>query len=166
MQKYKPLPSQEKLLELFDYKDGDLYWKEKINSSIDLSKPAGSSLSNGYRRIKIEGETYKYHRLIWKYHYGVDPKNQIDHIDGNKLNNCIENLREATNQENSFNRGVQKNNKLGVKGVRKVGDRYRSQIMVKGKKKHLGSFYTLEEAKIVRQKAEEKYFKGFAYKEK
>ena len=166
MTQYKPLPSQEKLLELFDYKDGDLYWKVRIRTSIDLSKPAGCIEKNGYRRIQIEGKIYRAHRLVWKYHYGKDPKEFIDHIDGNKTNNNIENLREATNQQNLFNTGPSKNNKLGIKGVSKNGNKYIARIEINGKSKYLGMFNTIEEARLVREEAEEKYFKGFAYKEK
>ena len=166
MTQYKPLPSQEKLLELFDYKDGQLYWKVRIRTSIDLSKPAGCIEKNGYRRIQIEGKIYRAHRLVWKYHYGKDPKEFIDHIDGNRINNNIENLREATNQQNLFNTGPSKNNKLGIKGVSKNGNKYIARIEINGKSKYLGMFNTIEEARLVREEAEEKYFKGFAYKEK
>lgn len=156
------LPSQKKLQELFYYKDGELYWKERIHSSIDLSKPAGKIEKNGYRAIGIEGKLYKAHRLIWKYHYGKDPKEFIDHIDGNGTNNNIENLREATHQQNGFNRGPQKNNKLGIKGVRKLGNKYTAAITINGKEKHLGMFFTIEEARLVREEAEKKLFKEFS----
>jgi len=157
-----PLPSQKKLQELFDYRDGQLYWKERIHSSIDLSKPAGHIGKDGYRRIQIERKLYKSHRLVWKYHCGKDPKEFIDHIDGNRLNNNMENLREATRQQNGFNRGPQKNNKIGIKGVRKFGNKYRATIIVNGKNKHLGLFFTIEEARLAREEAENKLFKEFS----
>jgi len=162
MTKPNPLPPQKKLQELFDYKDGQLYWKERIKSDIDISKPAGYIGNDEYRRIKIEGKTYKAHRLIWKYLYGKDPKEFIDHIDGNRINNNIENLREATRQQNGFNRGPQKNNKLGIKGVRKDGNKYRATIIINGENKHLGLFFTIEEARLVREEAENKLFKEFS----
>jgi len=162
MTKLRTLPSQKKLQELFDYRDGQLYWKEKRYSPIDLSKPAGFIGKSGYRTIRIEGKDYRAHRLVWKYHYGKDPKEFIDHIDGNKTNNNMENLREATNQQNGFNRGPQKNNKLGIKGVRKQGNRYRATIIINGKNKHLGLFFTIEEARLAREEAEKKLFKEFS----
>ena len=157
-----PLPSQKKLQELFYYKDGELYWKERIHSSIDLSKPAGYVGKDRYRRIQIEGKLYKAHRLVWKYHYGKDPKEFIDHIDGNKINNNIKNLREATRQQNNFNKATQKNNELGIKGVRKDGNKYRATIIINGKKKHLGMFFTIEEARLAREESEKKLFKEFS----
>jgi len=156
------LPSQKKLQELFHYRDGELYWKERIKNSIDISKPAGYIEKNGYRRIKIEGKIYQAHRLIWKYQHGKDPKEFIDHIDGNGTNNNIENLREATRQQNGFNRGPQKNNELGIKGVIKQRNKYRVTIIINGKKKHLGLFNTIEEAKLVREESEKKLFKEFS----
>lgn len=163
MTKPTPLPSQKKLQELFDYRDGQLYWKVRIKSDIDISKPAGDiDKRYGYRRIQIEGKIYKAHRLIWKYHYGKDPKEFIDHIDGNRTNNNMENLREATRQQNGFNRGPQKNNKLGIKGVRKDGNKYRATIIINGKEKHLGMFFTIEEARLAREEAEKKLFKEFS----
>jgi hypothetical protein len=162
MTKSIPLPSQKKLQELFDYKDGELYWKEKRSNSIDLSKPAGYIDNQRYRVIRIKGKLYQAHRLVWKYHYGKDPKEFIDHIDGNKSNNNMENLREATRQQNSYNRGPQKNNKLGIKGVRKYGNKYRATIIINGKNKHLGMFFTIEEARLVREEAEKKLFKEFS----
>ena len=162
MTKPNPLPSQKKLQELFDYRDGQLYWKERIRNSIDLSKPAGFIGKSGYRTIRIEGKDYRAHRLIWKYHYGKDPKEFIDHIDGNRINNNIENLREATNQQNLFNTGPSKNNKLGIKGVSKNGNKYIARIEINGKSKYLGMFNTIEEARLVREDAEKKFFKEFS----
>jgi len=163
MTKLRTLPSQKKLQELFDYRDGELYWKERISRySIDLSKPAGCIEKNGYRRIQIEGKIYRAHRLVWKYHYGKDPKEFIDHIDGNKTNNNIENLREATNQQNLFNTGPSKNNKLGIKGVSKNGNKYVARIEINGKSKYLGMFNTIEEARLAREEAEIKFFKEFS----
>lgn len=160
--KPNPLPSQKKLQELFYYKDGELYWKERIYHNIDLSKPAGYIDNQRYRVIRIKGKLYQAHRLVWKYHYGKDPKEFIDHIDGNKSNNNMENLREATRQQNSYNRGPQKNNKLGIKGVRKYGNKYRATIIINGKNKHLGMFNTIEEARLAREEAEKKLFKEFS----
>ena len=157
-----PLPSQKKLQELFDYRNGELYWKERIHSSIDLSKPAGFIGYGGYRSIRIEGKDYRAHRLVWKYHYGKDPKEFIDHIDGNKINNNIENLREATNQQILFNTGPSKNNKLGIKGVSKNGNKYVARIEINGKSKYLGMFNTIEEARLAREEAEIKFFKEFS----
>jgi len=157
-----PLPSQKKLQELFDYRDGELYWKEKRSTSIDLSKPAGYVAKDGYRRIGIEGQAYQAHRLIWKYLCGKDPKEFIDHIDGNKINNNIKNLREATKQQNNHNRGPSKNNKLGIKGVSKSRNKYTAEIFINGKKKHLGMFFTIEEARLAREEAEKKLFKEFS----
>jgi len=162
MTKPTTLPSQKKLQELFYYKDGYLYWKVRIRTSIDLSKPAGCIEKNGYRRIQIEGKIYRAHRLVWKYHYGKDPKEFIDHIDGNKTNNNIENLREATNQQNLFNTGPSKNNKLGIKGVSKNGNKYIARIEINGKSKYLGMFNTIEEARLAREEAEIKFFKEFS----
>ena len=162
MTKPNPLPSQKKLQELFDYRDGQLYWKEKRYSPIDLSKPAGFIGKSGYRTIRIEGKDYRAHRLVWKYHYGKDPKEFIDHIDGNKSNNNIKNLRESTTQQNGFNRGPQKNNKLGIKGVSKNGNKYIATIFINGKVKYLGVFNTIEEARLVREEAEIKFFKEFS----
>ena len=162
MTKPTTLPSQKKLQELFYYRDGQLYWKEKRYSPIDLSKPAGDIGKDGYRRIQIEGKIYKAHRLVWKYHYGKDPREFIDHIDGNKTNNNMENLREATTQQNSFNRGPSKNNKLGIKGVRKQKNKYTARIIINGKNKHLGMFNTIEEARLAREEAEIKLFKEFS----
>ena len=163
MAKPIPLPPQKKLQELFDYRDGELYWKERISRySIDLSKPAGCIGKSGYRVIRVEGKDYRAHRLIWKYQHGKDPKEFIDHIDGNRVNNNIENLRESTTQQNSFNTGPQKNNKLGIKGVKKQRNKYIATIEINGKRKHLGLFNTIEEARLAREESEKKLFKEFS----
>ena len=90
---------------------------------------------------------------------------QIDHINGNGLDNRKENLRFTTNQQNGFNRkNPNKNNKLGVKGVRCVKNRkkFKAQIRLNGKSIHLGCFNILGDADSVYRIAEEKYFGEFA----
>lgn len=89
---------------------------------------------------------------------------QVDHKNGDGLDNQKQNLRLATNQQNKFNRNVQKNNKLGIKGVRwhKRGKKFCAQIGIGGKSLHLGSFSVLGDADSAYRIAEEKYFGEFA----
>lgn len=89
------------------YKKGHLIWSDcrvkRLNNSI-----VGSLNDRGYRVVKFKGKSYKVHRIIWFLHKGKLPKEQLDHINGIKDDNRIENLREATNQENSMWRSKRK----------------------------------------------------------
>lgn len=128
------------------------------------AKPAGfkhtkKSERTSYIRIGIDGKTYQAHRLAWLYIYGTWPKNQIDHIDGDGANNKLENLRDVTNRENGINRKTQINNTSGVTGVswHKAANKFRAQIKINGKNKHLGYYTTLEAAIAARAAANERY---------
>jgi hypothetical protein len=89
---------------------------------------------------------------------GVDPTGfQVDHLDGNPSNNRRENLRLVSNHENQKNRAVPKNNKTGIMGVYKVGEKWLASIRVDGKTIHIGSYDTKKEASTARKEAEERY---------
>lgn len=97
------------------YEDGVLYWTTPSTRRIVGGK-AGSLHPSGYLKTEFLGKKYSIHRLVFLLHKGYMPT-CIDHIDGNKTNNRIENLRECTLSENQANRAIQKTNKFGVKGV-------------------------------------------------
>ena len=86
--------TQDLVRALFNYRDGNLYWKISKSYRIKIGNLAGRINKQGYRSVGINNKEYRYHRLIYLYHYGYLPK-FIDHIDGNKLNNNIDNLRSA-----------------------------------------------------------------------
>jgi HNH endonuclease/AP2 domain len=149
--------TQERLKELFDYDPvaGQLIWK----FSIGLAK-AGDEFGTtkdwkGYLRNGIDGEYYFVHRVVWLYHYGSWPTVQIDHINGIKDDNRIENLREATPSQNKCNTPVRRDSASRIKGVHqdKRTGRWRAYINVDGKRVHLGFFATKAEAAEKRLKA-------------
>lgn len=108
--------TQEIVKELFDYRDGALYWKVvEWRSTRKIGDRAGSLKKHGYRQIGIRGKQYYEHRIIFLYFHGFMPI-WIDHDKG-KQDNRIENLRESTYQENSCNIGIRKTNKSGYIGV-------------------------------------------------
>lgn len=139
--------TQELLNELFTYSDGRLYRKVRTAQSTRVGDLAGGSHPLGYRTVGVNGKNRYEHRLIFLLHHGYLPE-FIDHIDGNKSNNQIENLRAATKSENMRNRGAQSNNALGLKGVcfHKQTGRYKAEIKLHGKRTHLGLFDTPVEA--------------------
>jgi hypothetical protein len=102
--------------------------------------------NKGYIQIRTCGVTMRAHRIAWAIHFGEWPYGYVDHINGIRSDNRIENLRIATVSQNTFNRGVQKNNKHGIKGVTPVGNRWMAQIQVHGKQMYLGTFDVLEDA--------------------
>jgi len=108
--------TQEYVKELFNYQDGDLYWKVKPSKNKKTGMKAGSIHKNGYCAIQVKGQYNYAHRFIFLMFYGYMPK-IIDHIDGNPKNNRIENLREATQGQNLCNKSIQSNNKSGYKGI-------------------------------------------------
>lgn len=141
--------TQKEIVEAFEYRDGLIYNIGNRGSRAKAGNRAGALYPCGYRYIKINGKTIKEHRLIYTMFHGEIPAGyQIDHIDGNSLNNKIENLRLATNSQNQMNSGIDSMNKTGFKGVskRKDSNRYQAEIKVGGKGIYLGLYKTPEEA--------------------
>ena len=151
----KPLPDQQRLRELYTYQDGALFRKKN-------GKPAGWIEKNGYLAVNSDGVRYRLHRLIFQFHHGWCPE-YIDHIDGNKQNNKIENLRPATSLQNTFNKGPNRKNKLGVKGVCIERRRYKANIKIHGRTKHIGYFDTLDEAKTAYEEYAKKIQGNYSY---
>jgi hypothetical protein len=101
-----------------------------------------------YSRVTFGGRRIYCHRLAWALHYGEWPKASIDHVNGDKGDNRIVNLRLADQAQNGHNRGANSNNKAGLKGVcfhRGTG-KWKAEIMARGKRRHLGLFQTPKEA--------------------
>jgi hypothetical protein len=154
--------SQLELLELFEYKDGELYWKKNYFKNL-VGKVAGYDNKNGYKKVVIKHKHYFVHRLIFLINHGYMPK-LIDHINGNSLDNSIENLREATSSENAVNVKLKKTNTSGFKNVtfNKVSNKWVVYVKVNKKAKYFGQYGDLELADLVATEARNKYHKQFA----
>lgn len=159
----------------YNYKTGDLIWKKrprfhfKTRTAMNNfnKRWAGSLIRNigndGYYRLSIDHHRYKAHRIIWFLHYGSFPSQYIDHLDGNKLNNKIDNLRDVTIQENAKNTKINVKSKTKIMGVgwHKMSKKWRARIKhtCNGEKKehYLGVFDNFFDACCARKSAENKY---------
>jgi hypothetical protein len=78
--------NQDILIELFDYRDGDLWWRVRPKQSrVNIDKPAGRVNAFGYRRIQAKGRDYPAHWLVWLYFKGKWPNGEVDHINADNL---------------------------------------------------------------------------------
>ncbi len=125
---------------------------------------AGSVDVEGYIRVWVLKRHYMAHRLAWLYVYGTWPKNQIDHINRNRSDNRIANLRDVTHQQNLCNAGTYNTNTSGRAGVYwdKRDSRWRACIVNKGRYLSLGRFKTFDEAVAARVAAEKLYWAELA----
>ena len=158
--------TQDYIKNLFYYKDGSLYWKNDSWNKKIKDKAAGCAGGyNPYRymQTRIKGVLYKNHRLIYLYHYGVMPP-LIDHINGNTLDNRIENLRAATVHENGYNSKIASNNTSGSKGVvwSKKSNKWFVRVSHNKKRITVGYFEDLSDAQSAAQNAREKFNGEFA----
>ena len=151
----------------YDKETGNLIWKIKPSSrghSVKAGDIAGTLKSHGYLCVGINYNSYRAHRLIFLMHKGYLPKT-IDHINGDKLDNRIENLRAATIGQNQHNRKTNANNTSGYKGVcwNKAQKKWTARITLERKNIHLGYFANVEEAAEVVRKAREELHGDFAH---
>ena len=126
---------------------GMFTWKEKPAVGVSVGSQAGSISRTGYRRIRIRGKGCQAHRLAWLLVKGVWPEGHIDHINGDRMDNRISNLRQVTCQQNAENRrSPSASNKSGYLGVSwcATDKKWKAQIFSRGKCKSLGRFDSAE----------------------
>jgi len=170
----KELPSPELLRQLlrYDPDTGKLYWKERTPDMFDkkdyykswnkqyADKEAFTAkTSSGYHNGSIKCKNYYAHRIIFSMVHGKKCLEEIDHINGDRSDNRIENLREVAHAENMKNSKMQKHNVSGFSGVHydSASGKWRASINVNGKAKKLGRFSIKSDAIAARKEAEAKY---------
>lgn len=146
--------TQEQVRELLNYdpETGVFTWKATTGSRAVAGTVAGSRHSQGYRSIMLFKRNYLAHRLAWLWVYGQFPENTIDHIDRDRTNNAMSNLREATIQENNRNNGAK-----GYRLFKRTG-KWVASIGVDNKNIHLGYFTTPADARAAYLAARATYF--------
>lgn len=132
----------------YDYETGIFKWLETRGPNSLKGSQAGSLENTGYISIRIGRKSYLAHRLAWFYCFEEWPIDMIDHIDRNKTNNSLDNLREATCMQNSRNRGLNKNNTSGYVGVHISKGKWAAEIIINGIKHRLGKYDNKEEASL------------------
>ena len=176
----KPLPSPELLRKLlrYDPETGELFWRERDDSIFSdgghggrcgaacrwngkwAGKQALSYVNkNGYKVGGIMGGVYKSHRVIWAIIHGAWPIRQIDHINGCKYDNRVENLRVVDHQENMKNQPLRSTNTSGVSGVgwNRRTKKWCANISSGGVQNYLGEFQDKGDAIAARKEAEVEY---------
>jgi hypothetical protein len=170
----KPLPDQALLLKLLRYEPetGKLYWRERtpemfagaertnthqanVWNSSNAGQEAFTARTQGYLHGTIFGSKVRAHRVIWKMDRGTDPE-FIDHIDGDRANNRLANLRSVSRQINAMNSALRNDNKIGIPGItydEQYGS-WRARIAKEGRIILLGSYRTKTEAVAARKAAE------------
>ena len=166
----KPLPEPALLRNILDYKAGRLYWRDRPKNmfATEVGWKRFTSLfageladktknSAGYRMLRVFKRPLLAHRVIWAMHHDRWPDGQIDHINGNRTDNRIINLRSVDCLQNNRNRKTRSDSSSGHLGVYKSGKKWMAHIKVNYKTIYLGTFERIEDAIAARKRADDKY---------
>jgi hypothetical protein len=164
----KPLPPTDELIaELrflysYDADNGGFIWirRNKPGQRLPGSKVGGPD-GRGYQMCMLLGHKFKVHQLVWLWHHGELSAMQLDHINGQRSDNRIENLRECDYSLNQHNRQSLKQETAGYRVCRKTG-KFRAKIVVRGTTIELGGFERKEDARAAYVEAKKKYLGAFS----
>jgi hypothetical protein len=144
----------EHILNTLEYRDGDVYWQKGAGRKTQSRRPAGCIKKRGCRDIIIDGRYHGAHRVAWFLCKGAWPIEEVDHINGNKADNRIENLRCVSGAENQKNAKTRTDNTSGYHNIRinnrTGGDSYTVQIRRTGKPRYLKTVHSLADAIMLR----------------
>lgn len=142
-----------------EYKDGKLFWKTS-NNQHPVGQEVGSEQPDAYSRFTYKGKHWLLHRAIFYYHNGYLPK-YVDHINGDRSDNRIENLRPATASQNCYNQKGKGTKTLPKNVFAKCG-KYFVALRLKGKLVRFGTYADLELADLVATEARDLYHGAYA----
>ena len=171
----KPSLTQEQALALFEYRNGELYWKNCVLSNSDkltaadkrhfryAGRKAGTGNGNGYLTTSYRKKRYYIHHLVFLMFHGYRPK-LLDHINGVRDDNRIENLREVTSSQNSMNTSLRSDNVSGTRGVswHKGAKKWMVSIQSGKAPKYMGLYEDYELACLMASEARDAYHGEFA----
>ena len=143
----------------YDQETGVFTWKHDGTRGVKAGHVAGSRMTSGYIALSVSGKKALGHRIAWLFAHGEFAQGNIDHINRDKSDNRISNLRLATHEQNAQNRLKNCKNTSGYKGVtwHKRDKRWQAAITIKGKVLHLGYYKNPEQASIAYIEASKKY---------
>lgn len=146
MSKANLTPARLRELLHYDPETGVFTWRVQANNNrARVGAVAGTPHRRGYIHIGVGGFQYLAHRLAWLYAYGVWPTGHIDHVDGCKTNNALANLRDVSRAINMQNlKGPRRDNQCGYLGVSVNKKRWKAEIFVNGRRRHIGTYDTPE----------------------
>ena len=144
----------------YDPETGIFTWKVSTSRRVKVGDAAGCQDGGGYLSIKVQSRPHGAHRLAWLYTYGEWPEDQLDHINRDRSDNRIANLRDVSHKQNMQNAGKPSNNTSGHPGVywHKRDFKWVAQIRHNYKQIFLGCFTTIEDAVSARKAAEKIYW--------
>ena len=157
---------KEYFLTIDDYPNYQVSNYGNVRNAITLKNLSLCVNGNGYQQISLKKKNKTVHRLVMEtFAFNIYNKRFIDHIDGNKTNNCIFNLRYATQQENNFNQKLRCDNTSGYKGVlwHKKREKWVAQIYLKTKLIHIGYYNDKEDAIEARRRKARELFGCFIH---
>lgn len=149
------------ILHLLDLRDGVMIWKEREGSLAFNVRYAGKPVTGkinpeGYRVFSIHQREFRFHVALWMLAHGA-PRDEIDHINGNRSDNRLENLRVVSASVNRRNMALRSDNRSGVAGVSFSRGKWVAVICVGGQRHAIGSFATFEDAARARLQAQEQF---------
>ena len=154
--------TREEAHRLFEYRDGRLHHRT-ASCGRKVGDAIGSINGTGYRRVGIGGKYYAEHALVFLMHHGYIPS-EIDHINGDRADNRIENLRAVTRSQNQYNKGKCRNNTSGHRGVswHKPTGKWAVRISLNNRNKSMGYYDDLELAAFIAEETRLKYYGQYA----
>jgi len=143
---------------VYDKKTGILSWRNNRRRGIKANSEAGWVCADGYRAVRLQRKSFLVHRIIWLYVHGSFPQGQIDHINGNRLDNRLGNLRDVSFAENRLNKKRHREGRLHGCSFNKLQQKWLAQIVINKKIVYLGGYNTEQEAHLIYKQTFEEWF--------